>query len=193
MQWTHFLTVSTTANYIYNGNCASTLTLTAQPPSGGCWLKVTAGGAVTLSISDGTSSETLTFTGAREKYSQYEYVPTLQIICSDYTGTVSLKIESVDASGNSIQLSSTNTNYPCNFVKQSTSGTADVELIKLSGSVDKNMYIVRCPTFVPLNLNDEFSIVGRTGTFKVISEPDDFDVLGTNTQVQTKFKTIRIR
>ena len=64
MQWTFFNSF-TTANYIYNGNCASTLTLTAQPPSGGCWLKVTAGGAVTLSISDGTSSETLTFTRSK--------------------------------------------------------------------------------------------------------------------------------
>lgn len=193
MQWTHFLTVSTTANYIYNGNCAATLTLTAQPPSGGCWLKVTAGGAVTLSITDGTSSETLVFTGSRTKYSQYEYVPTLQITCSSYTGTVSLKIESVDSSGNSIQLSSSDTNYPCNFIKKYTRGTTDVELIKLSGSIDKNMYIVRCPTIVPLTLNSEFAIVGRTGTFKVISEPDDFDVLGTNVQIQKKFKTIRIK
>jgi len=193
MQWTHFLTVSASSDYIYNGSCAATLTLAAQPPSGGCWLKVTAGGAVTLSITDGTSSETLTFTGSRTKYSQYEYVPTLQITCSSYSGTVSLLVESVDSSGNSIHLSSSNTSYPCNIIKQWTRGNADVELIKLSGSIDKNIYIVRCPTFTNLVLNSEFSIVGRTGTFKVISEPDDFDVLGTNTQIQKKFKTIRIR
>ncbi len=193
MQWTHFLTVSAQSDYIYNGNCAATLTLTAQPPSGGCWLKVTAGGAVTLSLTDGTSSETLTFTGSRTKYSQYEFVPTLQITCSGYTGTISLTIESVDQSGNSISSGSTDTNYPCNFIKQSTSGDTDVELMKKVGSVDQNMYIVRCPTFTDVSLNSDFSIVGRNGTFKVISEPDDFDNLGTNVSIQKKFKTIRIR
>jgi len=189
--WTHLLTVSEYSQTIFSGSATSTLVLGAQPPSGGCYLKITSDTAITLSISDDTNYEDVVFTGSRDKQTVKEYVPTLTISCSGYTGDVTLLIESVDISGNYIYLGSSVTNYPCIIEKQTTT-TADLELLTKIGASSKNLYIINVKVDTPLELNDEFLIIGNSDTYKVISEPYKSKFTGTNTNATLKFKAVRV-
>ena len=192
--YTHLISFATNSNIIFDGNYASSITL-IQPNAAGCSLRVTSGGAGTLSISDTNgTSETIAFTISKHDLSDYEYTPTLSITCSGYTGTVALLIESVDLLGNPIYLSSVSTNYPCRFTKVQTKGRSDMALLENLGEVNKNIYMVRCPKLISASTGDEFTIGNIAGTtFKIISDPNNCTNVRSNVQIEKSFKAVKIK
>ena len=192
--YTHLINIIKSSNIIYEGNYASTLSLT-QPDANGSFLKVTSGGAGTLSISDTSgTSESIIFTDAKFKGSVYEYTPTLLITCSGYTGTVSLTIESVDLSLNPIYLSSTANNIPCRITKVRQAGSMDMAILENVGSANKNIFVVRCPEYLDISIYDEFTINSiNNKTFKVVTDPNDYTNVRSNVQIEKSFKAVIIK